>query len=298
MESYKETIEAIVQTLGVDPEKGLSEQEVKERQKKDGYNVLHGVKQRGIIRIFISQFQSPLVYILFFAALIIFIFGEEKLDAFIISGVLFFNAILGTVQEARTKNIIENLKHYIKAETVVLRDGEKTVIDDKDLVVGDIIFLQEGQRIPADARIIVSNNLRVNEAILTGETHPTDKQIDIIQNDVPLGDRNNVLFKGTYILAGSGKAIVTAIASQTEIGKIQVITEEIDTDIPLRKELEDLSHWILLFILITCLFLFGVGIFTGKPIKELLIMLTALFICVVPERLPVVLTLVLVAGAL
>jgi P-type Ca2+ transporter type 2C len=298
MKAYQTDIETILQTLTVNPEQGLSEQEVKKRQEQYGLNTLKTVKQRTILSIFISQFQNPLVYILFFAALIIFIFGEDKLDAFIISGVLFFNAILGTIQEARTKNIIENLKHYIKTESVVLREGEKTIINDKDLVVGDIILLQEGQRVPADARVITSNNIRVDEAVLTGEAHATEKNNEPIQHDVPIGDRKNMLFKGTYILAGAGKAVVTAIATDTEIGKIQLITEEIDTDIPLRRELERLSHWILIFILITCLFLFGIGIFTGKPIKELLVMLTALFICVVPEGLPVVLTLVLVAGAL
>src|SRR5205807_2135794 len=144
-----------------------------------------------------------------------FIFGEDKLDAFIISGVLFFNAILGTIQEARTKNIIENLKHYIKTESVVLRDGTKTAIDDKNLVVGDIIFLQEGQRVPADARIIISNNLRLDEAVLSGEAHATEKTNATINNSVTLGDRHNMLFKGTYVLAGSGKAVVTAIGADT-----------------------------------------------------------------------------------
>jgi len=298
MESYRKTITTIIQALKVNPEKGLSEQEVLLRQEKHGYNLLSEVKQRTIFSLFISQFQSPLVYILFFAALIIFIFGEDKLDAFIISGVLFFNAILGTVQETRTKNIIENLKHYIKTESVVLRDGTKTIVDNKDLVVGDIIFLQEGERVPADARVIESNNMRVDEAVLTGEAVATKKQPNPIDHNVPLGDRNNMLFKGTYVLAGSGIAVITAIGADTEIGKIHLITEEIDTDIPLRKELERLSHWILIFIITTCLFLFGIGIFTGKPIKELLVMLTALFICVVPEGLPVVLTLVLAGGAL
>lgn len=298
MKLYQETIEAVIQHLNVDPEKGLSEHEVLQKQKQYGYNVLQEVKQRSIFSIFISQFQNPLVYILFFAALIIFMVGEDKLDAFIISGVLFFNAILGTIQEARTKNIIENLKRYIKAESIVLRDGAKKVIANKDLVVGDIILLQEGQRIPADARVISATNLRVDEAILTGEAHPVTKQSDPLSNHVPIGDQTNMLFKGTYVLAGAGKAVVTAIGPDTEIGKIHIITEEIDTEVPLRKELEVLSHWILLFILVTCLFLFGVGIFTGKPIQELLVMLTALFICVVPEGLPVVLTLVLVAGAL
>jgi Ca2+-transporting ATPase len=298
MESYQQSIETITQNLAVDPQKGLSTHEVAQRQKEHGYNVVKEVKQRSVIAIFISQFQNPLVYILFFAALIIFIFGEDKLDAFIISGVLFFNAILGTVQETRTKNIIESLKHYIKAESVVLRDGAKTVVDEKELVVGDIIFLQEGQRVPADARIINATNIRVDEAVLTGETHPEIKQNESISHHVALGDRTNMLYKGTYILSGAGKAVVTAIGTHTEIGKIQLITQEINTDIPLRKELERLSHWILFFILITCVSLFFIGVFTGKPIKELLVMLTALFICVVPEGLPVVLTLVLVAGAL
>jgi P-type Ca2+ transporter type 2C len=298
MKAYKTAIETIIKDLDVSPDQGLSLTEVQKRQEKYGYNTLKTVKQRTILSIFISQFQNPLVYILFFAALIIFVFGEDKLDAFIISGVLFFNAILGTVQEARTKNIIESLKRYIKTESVVLRDGAKTVVDDKDLVVGDIILLQEGQRVPADARVLTANNLRVDEAVLTGEAHTIEKHTDTIEQDVPLGDRKNMVFKGTYIVAGAGKAIVTAIATDTEIGKIQVIAEEIDTDIPLRKELERVSHWILIFILITCLFLFAVGLLTGKPIKELLVMLTALFICVVPEGLPVVLTLVLAAGAL
>ncbi len=298
MEAYKIDNNTLLGHLNVDPEQGLSQQELKKRQKKYGYNTLKIVKQRTIVSIFISQFQNPLVYILFFAALIIFIFGEDKLDAFIISGVLFFNAILGTIQEARTKNIIENLKHFIKTESVVLRDGKKMVIDDKNLTIGDIIFLQEGQRVPADARILDSNNMRIDESVLTGEAHSVEKKVDTIKHSVPLGDRLNMVFKGTYVVAGAGKAIVTAIGAQTEIGKIQTITEEIDTDIPLRKELEHLSHWILLFILIMCLFLFVIGIYTGKPIKELLVMLTALFICVVPEGLPVVLTLVLVGGAL
>ena len=298
MKAYQTDLETVAQTLAVNLEQGLSNQEVTQRQKIHGYNTLKSIKPRTIVSIFIGQFQNPLVYILFFAALIIFIFGQDKLDAFIISGVLFFNAILGTIQESRTKNIIENLKQYIKTESVVLRDGTKIVVDDKDLVVGDIIFLQEGQRVPADARVIISNNLRVDEALLTGEAHAAEKDIDTIQHEAPLGDRKNTVFKGTYILTGAGKAIVIAIGAGTEIGKIQIIAEEIETDIPLRKELERLSHWILIFILITCLFLFGIGLVTGKPIKELLVMLTALFICVVPEGLPVVLTLVLVAGAL
>jgi P-type Ca2+ transporter type 2C len=298
MEWYRTAVETIITTFSTDSEKGLSNQEVEKRHKEHGYNSLPVVKQRTVFSLFISQFLNPLIYILFAAALIIFIFGEDKLDAFIISGVIFFNAILGTIQETRTKNIIESLKKYIKTESVVIRNGGKEIVADRDIVVGDIIILQEGERVPADARIIESNNMQVDEAVLTGESVAVTKNSNVISKEVMLGDRINMVFKGTYIVVGSGKAVVVAIGGQTEIGKIHIAAEEINTDIPLRKELEHLSYWILIFILVTCLFLFCVGLFTGKPIKELLVVLTALFICVVPEGLPVVLTLVLVAGAL
>lgn len=297
MNAYQNTIEAIVQNLKTNLEKGLSDKEVREYRKTYGYNVLPDVKPRSLISIFISQFKNPLIYILLIAAVIIFIVGENKLDAFIISGVLFFNAILGTIQEWRTHNIIESLKQLITTESIVIRSGTKAIIEDKNLVVGDIILLQEGQRVPADARIFESNNLQVDESVLTGESEAVRKTIDVIPKEVPLGDRTNMLYQGTYALAGSGRAIVVSIGQQTEIGKIYKTVEEIETEIPLRRELDRLSYLILIFILGMCAFLFVIGLVTGKPIKELLVMLTALFICVIPEGLPVVLTLVLVTGA-
>lgn len=298
MESYQTDSLVVINAVQSDSKQGLSQQAVVNRQKKDGYNQLPDVRPRSLISLFISQFENPLIYILLFAALIIFVFGADKLDAFIISGVLLFNAVLGTIQEMRTKNIIESLKRFIKTESVVMRDGAKTVIEDTYLVVGDIIFLQEGQRVPADARIIESNNIQVDESVLTGESQPVKKSSDTISGIVVVGDRKNMLFKGTYVLAGTAQAVVVAIGQATEIGKIHVATESIQTDMPLRKELDRLSYWILVFITIMCVFLFGVGLFTGKPLAELLVMLTALFICVVPEGLPVVFMLVLVTGAL
>jgi magnesium-transporting ATPase (P-type) len=298
MESYQTDSFVVINALQSDGERGLFQQEVINRQKKDGYNQLPDVRPRSLLSIFISQFENPLIYILFFAALIIFVFGSDKLDAFIISGVLLFNAVLGTIQEMRTKNIIESLKRFIKTESVVMRDGGKTIVEDTCLVVGDIIFLQEGQRVPADARIIDSNNIQVDESVLTGESQPVKKNSNTVHEAVVMGDRKNMLFKGTYVLAGTAKAVVVAIGRATEIGKIHGATESIQTDMPLRKELDNLSYWILIFITVVCLFLFGIGLFMGKPIAELLVMLTALFICVVPEGLPVVFMLVLVTGAL
>jgi len=165
------------------------------------------------------------------------------------------------------------------------------------LVVGDLIVLQEGQRIPADARVIEAYNLCLDEAALSGESAPRVKTSEIIHNTVVLAERNNMVYQGTYVVSGSGKAIVVATGVNTEIGKIQKTVEEISTEIPLRQELERLSYFILVFILLLCGVLLVVGLVMGREFGQLLTMLTALFICVVPEGLPVVLTLVLVTGA-
>jgi len=297
MEPHQLTIEDVISSVKSDIDHGLSQEEVNHRLRTYGYNILPDVKRQSLISIFISQFKNPLIYILLIAASIIFFIGKDKLDAFIISGVLLFNAILGTVQEGRSLNILESLKRLIKTDSIVLRNGTKMIIEDSKLVPGDIIFLQEGQKIPADARVIESNNIQVDEALLTGESIPVYKTIVPIENDIPIGDQHNMIFKGTSILAGSGKAVVINTGIRTKIGSIHQTTRKIKTEVPLKKELDRLSYWILLFILIACMSLFVIGLYAGKPIDELLIMLTALFICVIPEGLPVVLTLVLVTGA-
>jgi ATPase, P-type (transporting), HAD superfamily, subfamily IC/ATPase, P-type (transporting), HAD superfamily, subfamily IC len=276
---------------------GLSSIQAHQRLQHDGLNSLPEGKQAGWISIFISQFQNPLIYILLVAAVIIFFVGEQKLDAFIISGILFFNAIIGTIQEGRTSNVVAGLRRFIKAKSVVIRDGAHTIIDDQDLVVGDIIVLKEGERVPADARIFYHERLKVDESILTGESQAVVKNSETFSQELPLGDQKNMVFKGTYIVSGYGKAVVVATGIATEIGKLHKNIIEINTDIPLKRELERLSYFILIFILGMCTGLLVIGLIAGRNFQELLVMLTALFICVVPEGLPVVLTLVLVTGA-
>lgn len=293
---YQESIETIAHYFKTDIKKGLSEQEALQRLKRDGPNTLPEKKPRSLFIIFLSQFQSPLIYLLLFAAILIFFIGEDHFDAFIISGVLLFNAIIGTIQEGRTSRIVESLKRFIETTSIVMRDGEHTIIDDKVIVVGDIIILKEGERIPADARIIEAHNLQIDQSILTGESMPVQKSVDVVSPDTPIDMQHNMAFKGTYVLVGSGKALVVATGPHTEIGKIQAVIEEIHTEVPLRKDVNRLSYLILLGVLAFCSVLFVIGYMTGKPLHELFVMLTALFICVVPEGLPVVLTLVLVTG--
>lgn len=275
---------------------GLSAQQAKDRLKQYGPNKLPEAKQETWITVFLRQFQSPLIYMLLVAALIIFFVGDDKLDAFIISGVLLFNAVVGTIQEGRTRSILQSLRRFIKATTIVIRDGKKKLIDDVEVTVGDIVLLQEGERVPADAYVIDVTHLQLDEAILTGESKPVYKSQNIICTPEQEQDPSNIVYKGTYVLSGFGKALVFATGVQTEIGKIHVGVEKLDTDMPLKKEIDRLSYWLLVGVLTICFTLFLMGLFAGQPLRELLVMLTALFICVVPEGLPVVMTLVLVTG--
>ena len=253
--SLKE-VQEVLRELKTDQKTGLSAAQVQEHRLMFGSNELLEKPRDSWFIIFIRQFKSPLIYILLVAAAVIFFIGKDKFDALIVSGVLFFNAIVGTLQEGRASNILEGLKRFVKMSSVVLRDGEKLFIDDDQLVVGDIIFLQEGERVPADARIIESNNVRIDQAMLTGESEAVHKKVEALTEVAAVHDRNNMIFKGTYILSGSGKAVVIATGVSTQIGQIHQVAEAIDTDMPLKREMTRLSHWILGFIFGICVFLF------------------------------------------
>lgn len=297
MKPYSLSAEQIIKQFTTDPVVGLSGKQAAERRLKYGKNVVPEKPPESLLNMFLRQFQNPLIYILLAAAILIFFVGSHMYDAFIISVILFFNAIIGTIQEGRTRYILASLKQFVTAEALVIRDGINIVVDASDLVPGDVVLLQEGQRAPADIRLISATNMRIDEALLTGESIEVLKDATkSIDENAPLGDRINMVFKGTYILGGLGKGVVVATGPETEVGKIQTEAQSIQSDMPLKRELDRLSWWILMGVLALCVVLFVVGLFTGKPLRELLVTITALFICVVPEGLPVVLTLVLVSG--
>lgn len=294
---YQWTIRQVTSNFSSNIKSGLSAERAMNNLHRYGKNVLARKSERGWVRIFLEQFTNPLIYILLVAAAIIFVFGKDPLDAFIISGVIFFNAIIGTIQEGRTADILKSLEKLIKTSTVVIRDGQTMILDDENLCPGDLIVLQEGSCVPADARVVEAYNLQIDQSILTGESLPAQKIIEpIAAEKKEIDEQTNMVFRGTYIVTGSGKAIIVATGKNTEIGQIQEAIAGIETDIPLRRDVDKLSYFILLFILVVCVFLFGIGYLAGTPLQELLVMLTALFICVVPEGLPIVLTLVLVSG--
>ncbi len=293
---YQQSTETVEQQFKTKSATGLTTKEAQERLRFHGLNELAHKAPPSILRIFLRQFESPLIYVLLIAAGIIVILGSG-LDALIISIILFFNAIIGTVQEGRTQMLLESLKHFLKSDALVLRDNTEQIISSTSIVPGDVIILQQGERVPADARLITAHLLLVDESMLTGETIGVRKSAEIIDREVPIHDQQNMVFKGTYVLSGTAKALVTATGIETQIGQIGSLAQTIREEIPLKKDLDVVSWWVLIFIAASCTFLFIVGWWHGRSINDLLITLSALFICVVPEGLPVVFTLTLVNGA-
>lgn len=295
MNYYQQSIEQVAKIFDTNLETGLSVAEAQRRQQVIGYNVLPEVPEKSLFFIFLEQFKNPLIYILLCAAAIIFFLGHHG-DAFLISGILLFNAAIGTYQEGRAKRILQELKKMTTASCVVVRGEVRMLIPEKELVPGDIIVLLAGEQVPADARLCEIANIYVNESLITGESAGVVKSLDVIEKSVPIFEQNNMLFKGTYVMNGSARAVVVATGSMTYVGSVHKAAAVGETHFPLRKELDALAQKIVIGILALCVVLLAIGFAFGQTLHELLVMLTALFICVVPEGLPVVLTLVLVTG--
>ncbi len=277
-------------------EHGLSKTEVVSRFQKYGPNKLPEAKVDGLAVIFLRQFQSPLIYILLVASMIVFVMGEN-VDGSIILAVLLFNAVIGTIQEGRAQNTLLALKKLVETKATVFREGKEFIISDSEVVPGDIIILQEGEKVPTDARIITATNLKIDEAAFTGESEPKHKIADIIDvANLPTADQKNMIFKGTHILSGSGKAIVVATGIETVIGKISKEIAVIDTEIPLKTNIRDLSRLIIIAVASISTLLFLLGIISGKSVKEMFTMVVSLSVSIIPEGLPIVMTLVLATG--
>ncbi len=277
-------------------ENGLIEAEVARRLEEYGHNKLPEAKVDGLAVIFLHQFQSPLIYILLAASMIVFAMGEI-IDGSIILAVLIFNAIVGTIQEGKAQNTLLALKKFVETKATVLREGKELIVPDGEVVPGDIIILQEGEKVPADARIVAATNLKIDEASLTGESGLVHKIVDTLDvADLPTADQTNMIFKGTHILTGMGRAIVVATGIETVIGKISKEIAAIDTEIPLKTNIRNLSRLIIIAVASISAFLFAFGIILGKPVKEMFTTVVSLAVSVIPEGLPIVVTLVLATG--
>ena len=219
MEYYNKTKEEVIKELKSQTT-GLTKEEAKKRLEQNGKNMLPQKKKESILSIFVSEFKDPMILLLVFAIIASLIAGES-IDALAIVLIVLVDVIMGTYQENKANNTAEALSNLVTVKTVVLRDGKEIEIESTDIVVGDIIVLDSGDKIPADARVIEAHNLTIDEAILTGESVNVVKNSEVItKENISLGDRLNMLFSGTTVVTGRAKAIVTATGLNTEIGAI------------------------------------------------------------------------------
>ncbi len=302
MSWYTQTTAEVLTTLQ-SREHGLTKEEVTKRLEEYGYNRLPDGKADRMITIFSRQFQSSLIYILFAAAGIVFLMGDS-VDALIIFAVLFFNAIIGTIQEGKARNALLALKRVTETSATVLRNGKEFIIADSMVVPGDIIVLQEGEKVPGDARIIFANNLKIDEASLTGESAGVSKIDTAVKGSVSLegegklviSDQKNMIFKGTNVLSGNAMAVVVATGLHTEIGKIAQKISTIDTEIPLKNNIKYLSRLIIGVVAVISTTIFILGVLSGKTAVDMFATAVALAVSIIPEGLPIVITLVLATG--
>ncbi|MBI3231500.1 MAG: HAD-IC family P-type ATPase [Candidatus Doudnabacteria bacterium] len=283
--------------LATDLKRGLAQTEAVSRFLKYGPNSLPEKPQESWFSIFLRQFESPLIYILAVCSVVIYLIGERE-DSLIILAVLLFNASIGAVQEGRSQTTLSGLKRLSQNEAAVLRDGRQEVVLEKEVVPGDIMVLQEGQKIVADARLIHSSNLSCDEAALTGESgavHKTDGTF--LEKNLPAQEQKNMVFKGTNVLAGNGLAVVVATGLSTEIGKVsKSIIKAGETEIPLQKNIRRLSQLIIYAVGAISAGLFFLGLLFGRGAKEMFAVVVSLAVSMIPEGLPLVLTLILVTG--
>lgn len=293
---YSKTVEQSFADLNT-TERGLALPEVVKRLKEYGENALPPTKTLSLFRIFIRQFENPLIYILLIASVVVLFLGEFT-DTIVIFAVLLINAIIGVIQEGKAQNTLLALENFTKTEAVALRDGVEEVIPDREIVPGDVIVLREGDKVPADARLFELKNLQVDESALTGESVPVSKSIDAIgKKDLSSSDQINMVFRGSLIVAGAAHAVVVSTGVHTVIGKISKKIITIDTDIPLNRSIKILSRYVGVGVLLVSLGVFGLGIFYDNSVGEMFFTAVAVAVSLVPEGLPVIITLVLSIGA-
>ena len=295
-QAYQQTIAQILEQKQTQPE-GLSQAEAAERLHKLGPNALPQKKGKPAWLRFLAHFNDVLIYILLAAAVMTAVMGHW-VDTAVILGVTVINALIGYIQESNAEKSLQSIRNMLSSDAQVIRDGKHATIRTTDLVPGDVVVLRAGDRIPADMRLIEAHNLRVEEAILTGESTVVDKHTDALTGDLPLGDRTNMLFSGTTVSAGGGVGVVVATGQATELGRINQMMADVETNrTPLLVQMDKLGKAIFVIILamMAVLFVFSV-LLRDMPMGELLLSLISLAVAAVPEGLPAIISIILSLG--
>ncbi|WP_279083616.1 calcium-translocating P-type ATPase, PMCA-type [Lactobacillus apis] len=302
---YNQTIKDIEKELSTSCENGLNSEQVKQLQEKYGPNSLAGKKKTSMLQRFIAQFKDFMIIVLIIAALLSGFVAQEWTDAAIIMVVVILNAVLGVFQETRSEEAINALKKMATPNAHVRRNGQVVEIPSTELVQGDIVLLEAGDVVPADLRLTITESLKIEEAALTGESVPVDKEHDQINEDkVALADQDNMAFANTNVTYGRGEGIVTEIGMNTEVGKIATMLNNTDeTDTPLKRNLNQLGKTLTIMILLICAVVFVVGFFTKQgtePTQKLAIdmflVAVSLAVAAIPEGLPAIVTIILALG--
>jgi Ca2+-transporting ATPase len=274
-------------------EKGLKESDVQKKFAEHGKNVIRKFKRKSKLVVFLGQFNSLLVYILILAAIVSGLIGHI-VDAVVIMVIVFLNAGIGFYQEYKAEEIIDKLRKSLRYKALVLRDGVQKEVDSRFLVPGDILILNAGDRVLADCRVLESENLQTNEAVLTGESFPISKIDDVLGKDVVLAERKNMLYAGTSIVRGKSKAVVVGTGKETEFGKLADLVQITkDEKMPLEKKVDSFSKKISIAILVLVAIGFAVGVSVGIDRVEMFLVSVSLAVGAIPEGLPAVIAITL-----
>lgn len=294
---YNETVENVEKELNSSISSGLSKEEADKRLKKDGPNRLEGAKEKGLFAMALDQLKDFLVIILIIAA-IISIFLGEILDGSIILAIVVLNTFLGVYQENKASNALKALKEMASPQAKVLRGGQIIEVPSSDVVVGDIVILEAGDYVPADIRLVEAVNLKIDEAALTGESVPVEKEAaKVLSDDAGLGDRINSGFMGTVVTYGRGKGLVTNIGMTTQMGHIAtMLNQSPEEATPLQKKLNSLGKVLGIICLGICIVIFLMGLLRGQELFDIFMTAVALAVAAIPEGLTVVVTVVLAMG--
>ena len=303
-QEYLSSVEEVLQ-VQKSTANGLSTQEAEKRLAEVGKNKLKEGEKDSLLKRFLDELADPMIIILIVAAVISGITawyeGESFTDVIIIMMVVIINAVLGVVQESKAEAAIAALQEIAAATSKVLRDGKIVTLKSEDLVPGDVVVLEAGDSVPADGRIIESASMKIEEAALTGESVPVNKHADTLslgnEKDVPLGDRKNMMYMGSTVVYGRGRAVVTGTGMNTEMGKIaDALAKAEDEETPLQIKMNQLSKMLTILVVGICAVIFAVGMFRSQGILESFMVAVSLAVAAIPEGLVAVVTIVLSIG--
>ncbi len=298
---YNLSPDEVAAQLGADLHEGLSANEAKERLARDGYNEFEKKKHKPWWAKFLDQFKSFMIIVLLVAAAISGVVGamngEGFTDAIIILFIVVLNAIIGVLQESKAERSLDALERMSSPHCKVLRDGQAVVIESRELVVGDMVLLDTGDSVPADLRLVEAANLKVQEAALTGESVPEEKFVKPIEGEVPLGDRDNMVFASSSVTYGRGRGVVVATGMKSEMGKIASMIQSVpDMKTPMQVRLDKLGKGLAIAALSICAVIFLVGVLHGRGWLDMFMTAVSLAAAAIPEGLPAVSTIVLAVG--